>query len=155
MPPGVTSFTPKAALERVQCVVDGLGQLLADAGHLGELVHPGFFHLLQTPQVFEQRLPPFRPHPGNLFQGTGGAGLCPPGPVARDGKAMGFASAEEYLAAANAVILNEEALHKTQKDGDDVYYIEETNEFVIVSTDGYIRTYFYPRDGIEYFDFII
>ena len=38
------------------------------------------------------------------------------------------------------------------EDGDDVYYIEETNEFVIVSTDGYIRTYFYPRDGIEYFD---
>ena len=34
----------------------------------------------------------------------------------KHGKAMGFASAEEYLAAANAVILNEEALHKTQKD---------------------------------------
>lgn len=43
---------------------------------------------------------------------------------------MGFASAEEYLAAANAVILNEEALHKTQKDGDDVYYLEETNDLL-------------------------
>ena len=28
---------------------------------------------------------------------------------------------------------------------------ESTNEFVIVSTDGYIRTYFKPSDGIEYF----
>ena len=51
MPPGVTSFTPKAALERVQCVVDGLGQLLADAGHLGELVHPGFFTSCKPPGI--------------------------------------------------------------------------------------------------------
>jgi len=42
----------------------------------------------------------------------------------------------KYLAAANAVILNEEALHKTQKDGDDVYYLEETNDFVVVSPQG-------------------
>lgn len=66
---------------------------------------------------------------------------------------MGFASAKEYEKAAAAVISDSRALHKLEKeDGDDVYYIEETNEFVIVSTDGYIRTYFYPRDGIEYFD---
>ena len=29
---------------------------------------------------------------------------------------------------------------------------EETNEFVVVSTDGYIRTYFNPSDGIDYFN---
>ena len=69
----------------------------------------------------------------------------------KHGKAMGFASAEEYLAAANAVILNEEALHKTQKDGDDVYYLEETNDFVVVSPQGYLRTYFRPEDGIKYY----
>lgn len=69
----------------------------------------------------------------------------------KHGKAMGFASAEEYLAAANAVILNEEALHKTQEDGDDVYYLEETNDFVVVSPQGYLRTYFRPEDGIKYY----
>ena len=35
---------------------------------------------------------------------------------------------------------------------DNVYYLESTNEFVIVSTDGYIRTYFKPNDGIDYFN---
>ena len=65
---------------------------------------------------------------------------------------MGFASAEEYEKAAATVVSDSRALHKLEKeDGDDVYY-EETNEFVIVSTDGYIRTYFYPRNGIQYFE---
>lgn len=66
---------------------------------------------------------------------------------------MGFASAEEYLEAANAVINNPKALHKIEaEDGDDVYYVEETNEFVVVSTDGYIRTYFLPDDGLDYYN---
>ena len=71
----------------------------------------------------------------------------------KHGIEMGFASAKEYENAAAAVVSDSRALHKLEKeDGDGVYYIEETNEFVIVSTDGYIRTYFYPRDGIEYFE---
>ncbi len=71
----------------------------------------------------------------------------------KHGKDMGFNSPEEYEEAANKVIFNEETLHKTEKeDGDDVYYLEETNEFVIVSTDGYIRTYFLPDDEIRYFN---
>ena len=71
----------------------------------------------------------------------------------KHGIEMGFASAKEYEKAAVAVVSDSRALHKLEKeDGDDVYYVEETNEFVIVSTDGYIRTYFYPRDGIEYFE---
>ena len=37
-------------------------------------------------------------------------------------------------------------------DGDGVYYLEATNEFVILSTDGYIRTYFLPSSGRAYFD---
>ena len=66
---------------------------------------------------------------------------------------MGFASAKEYEKAAVAVVSDSRALHKLEKeDGDDVYYLKDTNEFVIVSTDGYIRTYFYPIDGIEYFE---
>ena len=71
----------------------------------------------------------------------------------KHGEEMGFASAQEYEAAAAAVVANPNALHKTEKeDGDDVYYLEETNEFVIVSKDGYIRTYFLPSGGKKYYD---
>lgn len=71
----------------------------------------------------------------------------------KHGVEMGFSSAEEYEAAAAAVAENPEALRKTEaEDGDDVYYIESTNEFVIVSADGYLRTYFNPDRGIDYFN---
>lgn len=71
----------------------------------------------------------------------------------KHGVEMGFATKEDYVAAANVVIYSPDALHKLEaEDGDDVYYLEATNEFVIVSTDGYIRTYFYPNDGKDYFD---
>lgn len=71
----------------------------------------------------------------------------------KHGIEMGFDSAEEYEAAASAVVNHPDVLHKTEKeDGDDVYYLEETNEFVVVSTDGYLRTYFYPSDGIDYYN---
>ena len=66
---------------------------------------------------------------------------------------MGFKDAESYLEAACKVVENRESLHKTEaEDGDDVYYLESTNEIVIVSSDGYIRTYFCPEDGIEYYN---
>lgn len=71
----------------------------------------------------------------------------------KHGKEMGFASAKEYEVAASKVVTNKEALHKIEEeDGDDVYYIESTNEFVVVSKDGYLRTYFYPSDGLDYFN---
>ncbi len=71
----------------------------------------------------------------------------------KHGIAMGFSSAQEYEEAAGNVVTSSDSLHKTEKeDGDDIYYNESTNEFVIISTDGYIRTYFYPDDGKEYFD---
>ena len=71
----------------------------------------------------------------------------------KHGKEMGFGSAEDYEEAASDVVNNPNALHKTEKeDGDDVYYVEKTNEFVIVSTDGYIRTYFNPSGGINYYN---
>lgn len=66
---------------------------------------------------------------------------------------MGFSSAELYEYAASQVAVNPSALHKIEKeDGDDVYYIVATNEFVVISTDGYIRTYFKPDSGKAYFD---
>ena len=50
-------------------------------------------------------------------------------------------------------VKNSAALHKTEaEDGDGVYYLESTNELVIVSTDGYIRTFFKPNDGIAYYN---
>lgn len=70
----------------------------------------------------------------------------------KHGIEMGFASEEDYLKAANAVITNLESLHKFEaEDGDDVYFLESTNEIVFVSKEGFIRTYFIA-DGIEYFD---
>ncbi|WP_302317533.1 hypothetical protein [Holdemanella biformis] len=71
----------------------------------------------------------------------------------KHGKEMGFSSSKEYEMSASDVVNNPESLHKTEKeDGDDVYYKENTNEFVVVSTDGYIRTYFNPDSGKKYFD---
>lgn len=71
----------------------------------------------------------------------------------KHGKEMGFDSAESYEAAASEVINNPDSLHRIEEeDGDDVYYLEETNGFVIVSIDGYIRTFFYPDDGLDYFN---
>ena len=70
----------------------------------------------------------------------------------KHGKEMGYASAQEYVAGANAVVVNPAALHKKQaEDGDDVYYLQATDELVIVSTDGYLRTYFNPG-GVDYFN---
>lgn len=71
----------------------------------------------------------------------------------KHGKKMGFSSSKEYEMSASDVVNNPESLHKTEKeDGDDVYYKENTNEFVVVSTNGYIRTYFNPDSGKTYFD---
>lgn len=69
----------------------------------------------------------------------------------KHGIEMGFESADEYLKAANAVVAHPDVLHKYEaEDGDDVYFLESTGEFVVVSTDGYIRTYYYADK--DYFD---
>lgn len=64
---------------------------------------------------------------------------------------FGYASAEEYEAGANAVIHNPKALSKLEsEDGDYVYFLESTGEFVVVSPKKVIRTY-YLADR-DYFD---
>ena len=69
----------------------------------------------------------------------------------KHGDEVGCDSATEYLAAANAVIASPDALHKLQaEDGDDVYFLESTGEFVVVSPQGFIRTYFITDR--DYFD---
>ena len=71
----------------------------------------------------------------------------------KHGEDFDYTTVEEYVEGANRVINDENSLHKLEaEDGDDVYYLEETNEFVIVSTDGYIRTYFKPSKGIDYYN---
>lgn len=71
----------------------------------------------------------------------------------KHGDEFDYATAEEYQAGASRVINDEDVLHKLEKeDGDDIYYLESTNELVIVSTDGYIRTYFKPDGGKKYFE---
>lgn len=64
-----------------------------------------------------------------------------------------YETAEDYEKGASDVINNPDALYKTEaEDGDGIYYIEESNEFVVLSTDGYIRTYFRPGGRKAYFD---
>lgn len=71
----------------------------------------------------------------------------------KHGDEFDYDTAEEYENGASAVVNDSDALHKTEKDdGDDIYYLERTNELVIVSTDGYIRTYFRPDSGIKYYN---
>ena len=71
----------------------------------------------------------------------------------KHGAEMGFQSADAYLAAANRVVNDPAALFKYEaEDGDEIYYLEETNEIVFVSKRGFIRTYFSPRRGIAYFN---
>ena len=69
------------------------------------------------------------------------------------GGEFGYETAEDYELGASDVINDPDALFKLEaEDGDGVYYIEDTNEFVILSEDGYIRTYFRPTAGKDYFD---
>lgn len=71
----------------------------------------------------------------------------------KHGSEFDYETAEEYLEGANRVINDPNSLYKTEaEDGDHIYYLESTNEFVVVSTDGYIRTYFKPSAGIDYFN---
>lgn len=71
----------------------------------------------------------------------------------KHGIEMGFENVEDYIEAANRVISNPDALHKLEaEDNDHIYFIEETNEFVVLSQDGYIRTYYIANGGIDYFN---
>lgn len=71
----------------------------------------------------------------------------------KHGGEFDYPTAQDYEKGASDVINNPDALFRTEaEDGDGVYYIELSNEFVILSTDGYIRTYFRPSGGIDYFN---
>ena len=71
----------------------------------------------------------------------------------KHGGEFGYSTKEEYLKGANEVVASAFSKHKKEaEDGDDIYYDAENNEIVFVSEDGYIRTYFKPSDGINYYN---
>lgn len=73
----------------------------------------------------------------------------------KHGAEFGDITQDEYLDLANELINAEgdNILHKTEKeDGDFLYYDTETNEFLVLSTDGYIRTFFKPSAGLDYWE---
>ena len=67
----------------VQAIVDGLGQLLTDAGYLGQFIHARLFDLLQAAQIFEQRLPPLSVPPPEYPPDCCWCGLWPVWPDGR------------------------------------------------------------------------
>ena len=73
----------------------------------------------------------------------------------KHGAEFGDITQDEYLDLANELINaeGENILHKPEKeDGDFLYYDTETNEFLVLSTDGYIRTFFKPSAGLDYWE---
>ncbi len=71
----------------------------------------------------------------------------------KHGGEFGNITKEEYLLLANQLIASSTALRKQEKeDGDTVMYEEESNRFLVLSTDGYIRTFFRPDDGLAYYE---
>ena len=71
----------------------------------------------------------------------------------KHGNEFGYSTKEEYLKGANEVINSQYSLHKLEaEDNDEIYYDEDKNEIVFVSSDGYIRTYFKPSEGINYYN---
>lgn len=71
----------------------------------------------------------------------------------KHGEEFTYTTAEEYLEGANRVIASPDALTKTEaEDGDLIFYLEDTNEIVFLSTDGCIRTYFKPSSGLKYYN---
>lgn len=67
---------------------------------------------------------------------------------------FGEITMEEYLEYANALIASdaEDILTKYEEDGDFMYFRTSTEEFLVLSPDGCIRTYFIPTAGIDYWN---
>lgn len=70
----------------------------------------------------------------------------------KHGQEFGDITKEEYILLANELFTSEDALRKTEADGDLLFYDVESNTFGVLSEDGYIRTCFKPDDGIEYWN---
>ena len=73
----------------------------------------------------------------------------------KHGAEFGNITQEEYLQLANDLLNSDSdtVLHKKEKeDNDDVFFDTATGYFLVLSTDGYIRTFFIPDRGIDYYN---
>ena len=73
----------------------------------------------------------------------------------KHGSEFGNITQEEYLQLANDLLNSDSdtVLHKKEKeDNDDVFFDTATGYFLVLSTDGYIRTFFIPDRGIDYYN---
>ena len=72
----------------------------------------------------------------------------------KHGAEVGTITQSEYLALANELINSgsPDVLHKTEDDGDKLFFDKDKGYFAVLSTDGYIRTFFIPDGGIKYWE---
>ena len=72
----------------------------------------------------------------------------------KHGAEFGNITKEQYLELANQLInsTSDRVLHKYSEDGDYMYFDQDTNYFLVLSEDGYIRTFFIPSAGIKYWN---
>jgi pyocin large subunit-like protein len=69
---------------------------------------------------------------------------------AKHGGEMGFATKEDYLRAAQALVSGAPGVETWRRGGDTLFFRESTSEFAVLSERGVIRTYFKPSDGRRY-----
>ena len=65
---------------------------------------------------------------------------------------MGFATKEDYLRGAQALVRGGPGVETLQQRGDTLFFKESTDEFAVLSDRGVIRTYFKPDDGRRYWE---
>jgi pyocin large subunit-like protein len=66
---------------------------------------------------------------------------------------MGFATKEDYLRAAQALLRGGPDVETLSRaNGDTLFFREKTSEFGVLSGRGVIRTYFRPSDGQRYWE---
>ncbi len=70
----------------------------------------------------------------------------------KHGIEMGYSSASEYQGRANEIISDDNVLKTQQDDLDMAYFLQSSGEFVVVSRDGFFRTFFIPEEGMKYFN---
>ncbi len=72
----------------------------------------------------------------------------------KHGAEFGSITKEQYLQLANDLIndTSDRILHKYSEDGDYMYFNQDNNYFLVLSEDGYIRTFFIPSAGINYWN---
>jgi pyocin large subunit-like protein len=70
----------------------------------------------------------------------------------KHGAEMGFATKEDYLRAAQALVRGGPGVETWRRRGDTLFYKEQTNEFAVLSDRNVIRTYFRPDDGRRYWE---